>query len=831
MNLLANVRRLARRPVQVVLMAVCAAWISACGSTEVTTSTSPSSVTRCGLTLSVPETAIEPAGGSEQVTLTTTPDCSWTASADASWIARIDPPSGQGSGTLRVDVGPNPAASTRQAAIVVNGVRAMIQQEPAACQYVVSGSGAQQIGVGGGVFQVTVTTTSGCTWEVTSAASWMRVTSGSPGTGTGVVSFSVDPNDGNERVSALAIAGQSFTVTQSASASPTQNPVQCSYSLNPGALPMPATGGAGPVLSLATTCGWSAVTNVPWITLTSPSGTGSASIGFTVALNTGAARTGTISVGSAIATINQAAAGPCSYALDQTSINVPSAGYSESVKVTTAATCNWTVTNNASWITITSGGAGPGSGTINFNVAANPGGERSTTVSVGSNSFTVTQDSAACSYSLNPTNVDVPTGGSNNASIGVSAPSFCSWNAVSGASWITIASGGAGPGNGTIKYNVAANTGSARSSTITVGSATTTINQAAAAACSYTASPTSFDVSASAGNQTVTVTSGSSCNWTATKSPDASWITITSGASGSGNGSVGFSFTANNGTVRRSATLTVAGQTVTVNQGGVECNLGVSPLTFSIGAGAANNQAVNVTGPIGCAWTAVSNATSWLTITTAPNDSGNGTVRFNAAANTGAPRNGTLTIAGQTVTVSQAAAACSYTASPTSFDVSAATGSRTVNVTSGSSCSWTATKSPDATWITITSGASGSGNGSVGFSFTANNGTVGRSATLTVAGQTVTVTQAGVECNLTVSPLTFSINSGASNNESVTVKGPIGCAWTAVSNAPTWITITTAPTDSGDGTVRFNVAANTGSAREGTLTIAKQTVTVSQKAK
>jgi hypothetical protein len=45
-----------------------------------------------------------------------------------------------------------------------------------------------------------------------------------------------------------------------------------------------------------------------------------------------------------------------------------------------------------------------------------------------------------------------------------------------------------------------------------------------------------------------------------------SWITVTSGASGTGNGTVTFSYTANTGNRDREGTLTVAGRNATVEQ-------------------------------------------------------------------------------------------------------------------------------------------------------------------------------------------------------------------------------------------------------------------------
>ena len=81
--------------------------------------------------------------------------------------------------------------------------------------------------------------------------------------------------------------------------------------------------------------------------------------------------------------------------------------------------------------------------------------------------------------------------------------------------------------------------------------------------CTYSISPSNATVGASGGSGTVSVTAGSGCTWTA--SSNAAWVTVTSGASGSGNGSVRYSVAANSGS-SRSGTLTIAGKTFTVNQ-------------------------------------------------------------------------------------------------------------------------------------------------------------------------------------------------------------------------------------------------------------------------
>jgi len=84
---------------------------------------------------------------------------------------------------------------------------------------------------------------------------------------------------------------------------------------------------------------------------------------------------------------------------------------------------------------------------------------------------------------------------------------------------------------------------------------------------------------------------------------------------------------------------------------------------------------------------------------------------------------------------------CSYSISPTSASVAAGGGTGSVTVTAGAGCAWTAVS--NASFITVTSGSSGSGNGSVGYSVAANTGSAARSGTMTIAGQTFTVTQTG----------------------------------------------------------------------------------------
>jgi len=69
----------------------------------------------------------------------------------------------------------------------------------------------------------------------------------------------------------------------------------------------------------------------------------------------------------------------------------------------------------------------------------------------------------------------------------------------------------------------------------------------------------------------------------------------------------------------------------------------------------------DITAPPNCDFSIISN-TNWITVAGNGLGSGNGTITFSVSSNSGSPRDGTITVAGRTFTVNQAAAALSYEA-------------------------------------------------------------------------------------------------------------------------------------------------------------------------
>ena len=84
-----------------------------------------------------------------------------------------------------------------------------------------------------------------------------------------------------------------------------------------------------------------------------------------------------------------------------------------------------------------------------------------------------------------------------------------------------------------------------------------------------------------------------------------------------------------------------------------------------------------------------------------------------------------------------------------------------------------------------------------------------------------------IPCAYAISPTSKSFGAtGGSDSFNVTTS-KLSCQWTAHSDS-TWITITSGNSGTGDGTVYYTVATNTGSARTGHITVENNTFTITQ---
>jgi hypothetical protein len=585
---------------------------------------------------------------------------------------------------------------------------------------------------GGGSAAVAVATQAECGWTVTSDVGWITGFSPASGQGAGEVRFQVAANPTTSmRQGRITLNGVAAQVSQAG--------VSCGVEISAQSQSIDASGGTGAVGVVApASCAWGAVATEPWLTITSGAGgTGNGTVSFRVAANTGVARIGGLAITDKTFVVTQAGPGApqCNYALPTSSVNVAIAGGTTVVNIQADAGCSWAAASNVAWLAVTGAGVGVGNGSVTISVSANAGAARSGTVTIAGRTFTVNQ-SGSCAASLNPSSANIAASGGAGPSIAVTIPPGCAWTASTTDAWLSITQGASGNGNGAVAFSATANTGNARTGSLTIAGLTLAVTQGGA--CATSINPPSQSLPATAGGGTAVAVSAAGCSWTATTTTP--WITITGGVSGTGNGSVTFTVAANPGS-GRTGTISIGTNTHTVTQAG-SCATTIAPPSQSMPAGGGAATSITVTAAGGCNWTATPSQ-NWITITAGASGTGNGTVALSVAANTGPARTATVTIAGQTHTVSQANG-CVYSITPTShsLDHDAQT-PPTISVTTAAGCTWTAV-SNDA-FITIDNGESGTGPGTVKYKVTKNNGNSPRTGTLTIAGRTFTVTQSNNE--------------------------------------------------------------------------------------
>jgi hypothetical protein len=121
-----------------------------------------------------------------------------------------------------------------------------------------------------------------------------------------------------------------------------------------------------------------------------------------------------------------------------------------------------------------------------------------------------------------------------------------------------------------------------------------------------------------------------------------------------------------------------------------------------------------------------------------------------------------------TYSVEASKSTCTYSISPPSQSFVASAGTGTVSVSTQSTCPWTAASG--VSWLTITSGSSGTGNGTVRYSVSANTSSTSRSVSSTIAKSVFTVTQAGT------SGSTYTITASAGVGGTISPSGSVSVA-------------------------------------------------------
>jgi hypothetical protein len=498
------------------------------------------------------------------------------------------------------------------------------------------------------------------------------------------------------------------------------------------------------------------------------------------------------------------------------------AGGAGQIRISVERECSWSARSEATWLSLSSPTSGQGAGIVPFTVLPN-GDPSSRTGSIGVNDdrLQVSQAGSPCDLRVSSTHEAVEPAGGDRTVIVTASSDQCSWTASSSVSWIEIVSGHEGRGTGTVTFHVHGAGELPRSGVVMVGGHAVHVTVIApSSACDVVVEPTTFAMPASGGPGILAVRAGEGCGWSAVSS--APWIAITAGHSGSGPGEVQFAV-APADAVSRTGAIRIGTAEVAIAQAAqaappappASCSLAASPTSVTLPA-AGGSGSIQVTSGAECMWTALSNV-PWIVLAGTTGGVGSGQTGYSVTANTGPARVGTMTVAGQTITVTQAGG-CTYALS-TPQELPAGGGTVVISVTTGAGCAWSAASA--AGWLTV-SPDSGAGPAQVQLAAAPNTGPA-RQATVTVGGQTTGVTQAS-GCTYALStPPELPAGGGAGV---IGVTTGAGCAWSAASAAD-WLTISSG-SGSGPGEVRLAAAPNTGPARHTTVTAGGQTIGVRQ---
>ncbi len=776
-------------------------------------------VTQAGKpTLTVTPSDRQVSNNSGSVPFYVTSNVSWNVTDHSSWLT-VSPISGSGNGTLTATYSANSSGDPRVGTITVTDGEIVntVSVTQSGTELYVSPANRSVSNTSG---KTSFTVTSNASWSVSDNVSWLTV-SPTKGSGNGTLDAAFTENiSANERTGTITVTSGGIIAKATVTQAPAPLLITSPFELHVSYLSGSTT------FTIISNVSWNITDNASWLTINPISGSKDGSFTATYTMNTNTSqRIGTIVVtgGGLMDTVIliQDPAPILKITPSERLVSNPAG----STIFTITSNVSWSVTDDASWLTLSPSGDS-GNGTLTAFYTENTTKiQRKGTITIRGggldNSVTVVQDPKS-ELAVSPKDQQVSY---KSGSTTFTITTNLDWQVSDDAAWLT-ASPSSGSGNGTLTAIYTENTTtSQRVGTIIVSGngKTDTVTVTQSESSLLTVIPSNRNVSYVADKITFAVTSN--VNWSV--SDDAAWLTV-SPSSGSGNGTLTAVYTENTTASQRVGTIIVSGNgktdTVTVTQSEsslltvIPSNRNVSYVAGKITFAVTSN--VN--------WS-VSEDAAWLTVSPS-SGSGNGTLTAVYTENTTASqRVGTIIVSGNgktdTVTVTQSESSL-LTVIPSNRNVSYVAGKITFAVTSN--VNWSV--SEDAAWLTV-SPSSGSGNGTLTAVYTENTTASQRVGTIIVSGNgktdTVTVTQSESSL-LTVIPSNRNV-SYESGQTTFAVTSNVN--W-SVSEDAAWLTVSPS-SGSGNGTLTAVYTENTtASQRVGTIIVSgngkADTVTVTQ---
>ena len=674
-------------------------------------------------------TALANSGNSTVSFTSNAPDYAWTASSNQSWVT-VSPTSGTGSGNISYTVAATTTVNSRTATLTIGDKTFTVTQDGAVGSLTLASPSASPVATAS---TGSLTFTSNATdyaWTASVDQSWVTV-SPTAGSGSGSVSYSVAATTSvNPRTATLTIGNKTFTITQVAA-------VGTLTLATTSATPV-ADGGSGTVTftSNATDYAWTSASSTSWLTVTPASGAGSGSVNYAVTpTNSVNPRTATLTIGDKTFTVMQAAVTGTLTLATSSATPAASAGTGTIAFTSNAIDYAWTASSSQNWVSL-SPSSGTGSGSVNYSVTAttsvNP---RSATITIGDKTFSLTQAGAVGSLTLASPSAEVPMEATSGSVTFTSTATDYQWTASSNQSWASV-SPAQGTGSGAFSYTVTANPSvSPRTATVSIGDRSFTIVQSGKQG-SLNLSSNTAEIPASGGGGTISITSNAAdYTWTAVTAQN--WVTL-SPASGSGSGSISFQVSPTSSAHTRTAVLTIGNRTFTITQAGGQGFVTLSNALTITNTGGSRTVSV-AANYSDYAWTAASSA-DWITLASGGGTGSGDLVLQIAEQRSIHPRSSSVTVDGHTLTVTQSGGTGMLVIGQDTLRIEAVGGIRSIPVTTNyTDHPWTAVSNSD--WITIQSGGSGTGNGTIVLQVSPLEEIEPRTGTVTINDRTLSITQ------------------------------------------------------------------------------------------
>ena len=304
--------------------------------------------------------------------------------------------------------------------------------------------------------------------------------------------------------------------------------------INPTAKTFERAGGGGVVL-VTGTGSWTATTDSNWITVFTQSGNGAGTVAYLASSNfTADTRQGKILINDKVHTVTQ---NGYESSISPTTADFDENGGSGSIAVTVGDGVSWSASSEVDWLEV-SADSGISDGSITFTAAAYEGVQpRVGSITVAGKIFTVTQ--TGTQLAVKPTSKKVSYQATAIPNIGVEALAGTSWTVKSNVSWLSIVDAGRGFGDSAITIGVGENPSYLeRVGTVSIGSKVFTVTQEGTPNLRLDINPKEATADASGAVGNVAVLATPDAPWTSESL--APWIIVSQGASGAGNGNIGY---------------------------------------------------------------------------------------------------------------------------------------------------------------------------------------------------------------------------------------------------------------------------------------------------